>query len=167
MNRHGFTMVELLFVIIILGALAGTATTWLLQTRTDSQVAMLKSDISTLLKQVPAEVMASDINISTNPPSGFKTWGDWLMHISVLDPTRWKATQNGVVAISYTNDDTNTNKVLCDGNYLYIDTTKAEIHFLPKNINTKASSFCKIFAQSYNSNMEIKVHLTSSNAVKY
>lgn len=166
-NRFGFTMIELVFVIIILGALAGTATTWLLQTRADSQVAMLKSDVSTLLKQVPAEVVAANIDVGKTPPSGFKTWGEWLMHISVLDQSRWKATDNGVVAISYTNNEDNTGKILCEGDYLYIDTENGTLRFLPKNIKTTSSSFCKIFAQSYNPNSETKIYLKSSNSLKY
>ncbi|RAX54662.1 hypothetical protein CCY99_02545 [Helicobacter sp. 16-1353] len=165
--RKSFSLVELVFVIVIIGALAGLATTWLFETRMDSQVATLKSDVATLLTQVPAEIVAGNIDVDTAAPEGFSTWGEWLMYVGALDKARWKSTENGVVAISYVNNNNNSNQVLCDGEYLYIDLIDGVLHFIPSNINANASNFCKIFRNSYNQNSETKINLKSSNAMQY
>lgn len=151
--KKGFSIVEFAFVVVILGALAGVAVTRIFNTRTDSQISMLQGDVNTLLRQLPAEVMARNINIeTTTPPQDFKTWGEWLMHVGSLNRERWKPTTNGVVAISnIKGKNDRSGQVICEGDYLYVDTTKGQINFIPKNIKTDSSIFCKTFADSYSS----------------
>lgn len=163
MNRHGFSMIELVFVIIILGALAGTATTWLLQTRMDSQVAMTRSDIATLLKQVPARVVAENIAITNTPPHGYNNWGEWLMDTPSLDKSKWKPTQNGLVAISFIESNTqNNNIVTCPGNYIFLDLSTGKLHFNPKMIN-KTITFCRLLAESYSNGANREIDLVTNN----
>ncbi len=54
MKRSGFTMIELIFVIVILGILASVAIPKLAATRTDAQIAGKLSEISTLKKDLSA-----------------------------------------------------------------------------------------------------------------
>ena len=58
MKRSGFSMIELVFVIVILGVLAAVAVPRFVTTRTDAQVAMLRSDIASVMKAIPARVFA-------------------------------------------------------------------------------------------------------------
>ena len=162
-KRHGFSMIELVFVIVILGALAGTATTWLLQTRMDSQVAMTRSDIATLLKQVPARVIAENVAITNTPPDGYNTWGDWLMDTPSLDKSKWQPTQNGLLAISFleTNQQNNT-IITCPGNYIFLDLATGKLHFNPAMIS-KNITFCRLLAESYSSGSNREIDLTTSN----
>jgi len=52
--KKGFTMIELIFVIVILGILAAVAIPKLAATRDDAKAASIKTDIGTAMQAVPA-----------------------------------------------------------------------------------------------------------------
>lgn len=55
MKRHGFTMIELVFVIVVLGILAAVAIPRFSATRDDAEVAKARSDISSIRASIVAE----------------------------------------------------------------------------------------------------------------
>jgi general secretion pathway protein G len=52
--KKGFTMIELIFVIVILGILAAVAIPRLAATRNDAKAASIKTDIGTAMQAIPA-----------------------------------------------------------------------------------------------------------------
>ena len=112
MKRNAFSMIELVFVIVILGVLAAVAVPKFVSSRADAQVATLRSDIATVLKTVPSRVFAENLDVGTKPTGNsssggtFNTWGEWIVDTAGLDKTKWKVNTNGIEPI-YQFDATN------------------------------------------------------------
>jgi general secretion pathway protein G len=71
--KKGFTMIELIFVIVILGILAAVAVPRLAATRDDARLAAIKTDIGTFINAIPSWYqgqrdarIAQAVNIDTN-----------------------------------------------------------------------------------------------------
>ena len=107
MKRSGFSMIELVFVIVILGVLAAVAVPRFVATRTDAQVATARSDLASAQKAIVAKVFADNIDPTQSkapdpnkPVAGQtpnKEWGDWIMEIAGLDGARWNRPTGGEI----------------------------------------------------------------------
>ena len=120
-KRSGFSMIELVFVIVILGVLAAVAVPRFVATRTDAQVATARSDMASAQKAIVAKVFADNIDpTQSNAPDPNKSvasqggnfnlnWGDWILQVAGLDTGRWqkggKAIGAGVAAVSVDQND--------------------------------------------------------------
>ena len=68
--KRGFSMIELIFVIVILGILASVALPKLAATRDDASASGIKSDVGTLTQAVPAMYMSQKVaSITQSVPS--------------------------------------------------------------------------------------------------
>ena len=105
-NRSGFSMIELVFVIVILGVLAAVAVPRFVATRTDAQVATARSDMASVQKAIVAKVFADNIDATSENPTdpnmpwtqGAKLdggWAEWMMLVGGLDGSRWKKGGDG------------------------------------------------------------------------
>ena len=98
MGRKAFSMIELVFVIVILGVLAAVAVPKFVASRSDAKVAALRSDIATALKTIPSRIFAENIDITApNAPDG-GAWPNWMIDTAGLDKNTWgpSVDQNGI-----------------------------------------------------------------------
>ena len=96
MKRAGFTMIELIFVIVILGILAAVAVPKLAATRTDAAVSKMSSNISTLVSEAGAYYTSN---------GSWGTWGE-ISNVPVTTAAGGTATGGTTAAttIVYIND---------------------------------------------------------------
>jgi prepilin-type N-terminal cleavage/methylation domain-containing protein len=76
MKRSGFTMIELIFVIVILGILAAVAIPRLAATRDDAKISKVATDISTLVSDVSAYYTGSGSMAQWGNMSNVKVYAD-------------------------------------------------------------------------------------------
>ena len=180
-TRSGFSMIELVFVIVILGVLAAVAVPRFVATRTDAQVATARSDLASVQKAIVAKVFADNIDATASKPtdpnkpwgqgSTMENWGKWIMEVGGLDGSRWNSPQSGSLpasraAISVDGKDTiqpvgnvRKNGKLSKGGcgaVLGIAAGGGYMVFAPNNagathINKKDNDFCQQLKKSYQS----------------
>lgn len=179
MKRSGFSMIELVFVIVILGVLAAVAVPRFSTTRVDAQVATLRSDIATTLKAVPARVFAENIEITANGysqvrnPNGvnYANWGAFILDTAGLDNNRWMVhtTNTGISPIAAKNGNNNTP---CNGGPLInITTNNAQFIFSPDKLAAPAGNsgraLCEALKTSYPSGSNRTIPLAATGSVKF
>lgn len=106
MKRSGFSMIELVFVIVILGVLAAVAVPRFVATRTDAQIATARSDMASAMKAIVAKVFADNLdpqattppppNEKADSPNRMKNWGEWIIEVAGLDGARWAASGKAI-----------------------------------------------------------------------
>ena len=194
-TRSGFSMIELVFVIVILGVLAAVAVPRFVATRTDAQIATARSDLASAQKAIVAKVFADNIDATQSkapdpnkPVAGqnydWGTWGQWIVNISGLDGSRWNAnggktdkfilTVNAENSIQPMGNVKGGKKGGC-GAVLGISVASGMLLFAPNNIGgenveSNASNFCYGLKKSYESSGGVGnkiIPLASSGTVEF
>ena len=175
MKRSGFSMIELVFVIVILGVLAAVAVPRFVTTRTDAQVAMLRSDIASVMKAIPARIFAENIDPTQSTPTGFSNWGEWMIDTGGLDRGRWSAmmigNQSGIAPIDISSG------TLCvsqnQPGVVYLNVASGNLHFNPATISNatggtvQSKPLCNALKASYPSGSNRIIPLATTGAVKF
>ncbi len=173
MKRSGFSMIELVFVIVILGVLAAVAVPRFVTTRTDAQVAMLRSDIASAMKAIPARIFAENIDPTQSAPKGFSSWNEWIIDTGGLDRSRWGSVNlpiaRGIMPISKVENGKN---YYCGASQvsdavIAID-TNGDLIFNPNNLKSDTNeTLCKSLKDSYPSGSNRVIPLATTGAVKF
>ena len=182
MKRDGFSIIELVFILVILGVLVAVALNRLVTTRVDAQIAATRSDIESVLKAVPARILAENIDISS-VPEGFATWGDWIIDVAGLDSSRWKPAsysdgeKHGIVPVFTYSSNNARISLACRFGYggdskstgpiIFIDVGKGVLKFRPELSGVDGTigiydDFCLGLSKSYPSGSNRVIPLTST-----
>ncbi|RAX52714.1 hypothetical protein CCY99_07020 [Helicobacter sp. 16-1353] len=166
--KKAWTMLELVFVIVIIGVLASVAIPRFATNRIDAEVAMARNDISNLLEAIEARVFAENLDPTESAPDGFSNWGEWMMDTGGLDRSRWEARDNTLGPLGDTIIDGNRTN-FC-GPIIQLDTTTGDLTFDPNQIQDneeQKSVFCADLKDSYPSGSNRTIPLESTDEVKF
>lgn len=87
--RKAFSLIELVFVIAVVGILAAIAIPKLAATRSDAQYVAINSDIQTIISSIQASALTTDLDSTSLN-------GDFIMQTAGLSYSRWIVQSNGV-----------------------------------------------------------------------
>lgn len=115
------------------------------ENRIEAQVAMARTDFANALRKVQTEIYSRNLMVAEGvTPLHYKSWGDFIIDISGLDKTRWRANEFGIRVVTKMKN----GMLECKGDYFYIDTKEAKLIFAPSKI-TNEVTFCKALKESY------------------
>lgn len=104
MKRSGFTMIELVFIIVILGILGAIAVPKMAANRENAALVTLKNDMATILQAVPAYAMAHGAYDSNGKLM-------WLGDAAVIKPGIWRVGKNASKALHAEDNENDLQKV--------------------------------------------------------
>ncbi|ANV97909.1 hypothetical protein BBW65_03440 [Helicobacter enhydrae] len=87
--RNAFSMLELVFVIVIIGILSAIAIPKFNVTRTDAQSVSIQSDITLAISAIQREIFANDVQ-----PQAVNI--QWLYKTAGFSPSRWIIDQQAI-----------------------------------------------------------------------
>ena len=138
MKRAGFTMIELIFVIVILGILAAVAIPKLAATRTDAQIAKIATNVATLVSDIGAHY--------TSQGSTATNWDD-MTNVQFSPTAGAGSTSDGSTVSTSTiylgdgTDDCISFALTTDGNLTVADTSGTTVTCA--SVATKSTSLIK------------------------
>lgn len=141
---HSFSMLELLFVLVILGILASLALPRISFSRTNALSVAIQSDIQTIISSVQEYAITNNfLPQNANP--------QWLISYLNLSPQRWIASGNALKIA--------TNGVLDSSNdclSIYFD----NVNFLHINFNRSVNTnLCLAVFKNYNGNISVPLNI--------
>lgn len=185
--RKSFTLIEAVFIVVLLGVLAAVAVPRFVTTRIDSAVASLRHDASSATKSIVAKVFADNLDTTTDkapsPNDAEKklkmSWSEWILEVGGLDKGRWTKP----LAVSATADrgvspahHYHGQFMPCGSNPMIEILVGGDLHFNPVAVANDTSSksrepeLCRRLRQSYESSVDSgnKIFpLTTSKSLSY
>lgn len=131
--RSAFSMLELVFVIVILGILASIALPRFSLTRGDAQAVSIQSDLNQAISAIQREIFI-------NNPSPSQINGDYMMEVAGLNKSRWIAQGNGIKLAKSGIVDSQNNCV----SFEFVDSKNLRVQ-----ITDVDSPLCKKLKQNY------------------
>ncbi len=144
-KRYAFSLIELVFVIAVVGILAAVAIPKLTTTRSDAQFVAINSDIQTIISSIQATALTKDL-------SAQNLNGDFIMQVAGLSASRWIASTNGV-RLAQNGQIDNTN------NCVFIDITAQALTIQVQTLQN--SPLCTKLAKNYPTTLNISLANTT------
>lgn len=185
--RKSFSLIEAVFVIVLLGVLATVAIPRFVTTRIDSAVATLRNDASSATKSIVAKAFADNLDTTTdkapspNDPEKkpIMPWYEWILEVGGLDKGRWTKP----LTVSTTADrgvspahNYHGHFMPCGSGAMIEILVGGDLYFNPGAVAVDTSSksrepeLCKKLKQSYETSMDSgnKIFpLTTSKTISY
>lgn len=139
--KNAFSLIELVFVIAVIGILAAIAIPKLTATRTDALYAAINSDIQAVISSIQVAALTQDIS-TQNPDGAF------IMRTAGLSASRWIAQGNGIRLGKNGTLDTANNCVMID-----ISTQILNVQIQP----LQNSSLCQKLLLNYPNALQINL----------
>lgn len=188
--RKAFTLIEMVFAVLIVGALASLAIGQFMLTRTDSAVAAFRNDASVATKSIVGKVFADNLITTTDkapkPDDITKTpeisWSEWILEVGGLDKSRWvKPVASSPNADRGVSPAHTKNGVLlpCGSGAMIEILENGDLYFNPSAVakdtsaNSKEPEVCKKLRLSYESKTDLDNNgnkifpLTTSQSLAY
>lgn len=157
MKRSGFTMIELVFVIVILGILASVAIPKLAATRDDANIAKSTSEVSSMIQDIGSHYTAKgnlekNVSTMTNVPLFTKTDGSAQDNVSY---------DNGATPTVYYID--TKRKVACLD--VVLNDVNGTVTLSQDDAGVAASIFCKGLVSALNGNKMLKTYSFGGSSI--
>ena len=143
--RKAFSLIELVFVIAVVGILAAIAIPKLATTRSDAQYVAINSDIQTIISSIQAAALTTDLDSTSLD-------GSFIMQTAGLSYSRWIAQGNGVRLAKNGVIDSTNNCVAVD---ITSQTLTISVQSMPN------STLCTKLIQNYPQTISIDLANTS------
>ncbi|MDU7692724.1 MAG: prepilin-type N-terminal cleavage/methylation domain-containing protein [Helicobacter sp.] len=133
-NLRAFSMIELIFVIVILGIIAAIAIPKLTLSRSDAQFSAINADIQSIISSMQQKFLTEEVSGDIN--------GQMIMTTANLSPLRW-VPQNGSVVLGKNSTPDTKN------NCLTISVNNSTLTLSVNVAQTPASPLCKKLHEAY------------------
>ena len=135
---------------------------------------MLRSDIASVMKAIPARIFAENIDPTQSSPTGFSGWGEWMIDTGGLDRGRWSASGDELKVVVQAASGNGAASTCGGTGFIKIDKATGNLQFDPTQLSAASGNsgnagktLCEGLKNSYPSGSNRVIPLATTGAVKF